>query len=271
MVKIGDKELIRDALRIVEEARKRGIVLRIMGALAIRLHAKDFSELHRRLSRLGRQGGQFTDIDMVTYRSQREAAHKMFIELGYKPDRLVMAYFGESRFLYHHPEDLYHIDLFFEKLQFSHDIDLGSKEKQEQGRLELDYPTLTLADLLLEKIQIHEINEKDIKDLIVLLREHGLAEDDIEECINIKRVASVLSQDWGFWYDAKVNLEKVTEFSGRYHADSLLEKEDVEDVFAKVKRILSYVDEAPKTKAWLKRAKDGTRKKWWKDVEELVR
>jgi len=269
MVKIGDEELVRDALRIVEEARKRGIVLRIMGALAIRLHAEDLSELHRRLSRLGREGEQFTDIDLATYRSLSGAAHKFFVELGYKPDKLVMAYFGENRFLYYHPEDLYHIDLFFERLQFSHDIDLGSK--RDTGRLELDYPTLTLADLLLEKIQIHEIDEKDIKDLIVLLREHGLAEGDIEDSINIKRVASVLSQDWGFWYDAKVNLEKVTEFSEKYHEDGLLEKKDVEEVSSKIERLLSYVDEAPKTKEWLKRAKDGTKKKWWKDVEELVR
>jgi hypothetical protein len=269
MVKIRDEELVRDALRIVEEARKRGIVLRIIGAIAIRLHAEDLSELHRRLSRLGREGEQFTDIDMVTYRSQREAAHKMFIELGYKPDKLVMAYFGENRFLYHHPEDLYHIDLFFEKLQFSHDLDLGSK--RDAGRLELDYPTLTPADLLLEKLQIHEINEKDIKDLIILLREHGLAEDDAEESINIKRAATVLSQDWGFWYDAKLNLEKVTEFSEKYHEDGLLEKGDVEEVSSKIERLLSYMDEAPKTKAWLKRANDGTKKKWWRDVEELVR
>jgi hypothetical protein len=269
MIKIRDEELVRDALRIVEEARRRGIVLRIMGAIAIRLHAKDLSELHRRLSRLGREGEQFTDIDMATYRSQREAAHKMFIELGYKPDKLVMAYFGERRFLYYHSENLYHIDLFFERLQFSHDIDLGSR--RGQGRLELDYPTLTLADLLLEKLQIHEINEKDIKDLIVLLREHILAEGDIEESINIKRVASVLAQDWGFWYDAKVNLEKVTEFSKKYHEDGLLEKGDVEEVSSKIERLLSYMDEAPKTREWLRRAKDGTKKKWWRDVEELVR
>jgi len=267
--KVGNEELLRDALRITEEAKKRGIVLRLMGALAIYVHVQDFSELHRRLSRLGRDGEQFTDIDMVTYRSQREAAHRLFVELGYKPDRLVMAYFGENRFLYDHPQELYHIDLFFGKLQFSHDIDLGSK--QGEGRLELDYPTITLADLLLEKLQIHEINEKDIKDIVVLLRAHELVEKDIEDSLNLERVASVLSQDWGFWYDAKANLEKVAEFSKEYFEKGLLKKEELDGVVLKIEKILSHLDTFPKTKEWLKRAKGSTKKKWWKDVEELVR
>ncbi len=132
---LQDEGLIRDALRIVEEARRRGVVLRLMGALAIRVHTPEFSELHRRLSRLGGGGSQFTDVDMVTYRSQREAAHRVFTSLGYRPDRLVMAYFGESRFLYHHPQGLYQIDLFFERLRFSHDLDLGVHARQQADGL----------------------------------------------------------------------------------------------------------------------------------------
>ncbi|MCD6262853.1 hypothetical protein J7L60_00350 [Candidatus Bathyarchaeota archaeon] len=266
---LQDEDLIRDALRIVEEARRRGVVLRLMGALAIRVHTPEFSELHRRLSRLGGGGSQFTDVDMMTYRSQREAAHRVFTSLGYRPDRLVMAYFGESRFLYHHPQGLYQIDLFFERLRFSHDLDLGPGPGE--GRLELDYPTLTPADLLLEKLQIHEIDEKDIKDLVVLLREHRLSEGEEGDSISLSRVASVLSRDWGFWYDAKANLKKVLEFSRRYREEGLLDEEDLEDVTSKVEEILRYVDETPKTREWLRRARVGARKRWWREVEELIR
>lgn len=266
---IQDEALIGDAMRIVEEARRREVVIRLMGALAIRVHTPELSGLHRRLSRLGGEGREFTDVDMVTYRSQREAAHRVFISLGYRPDRLVMAYFGESRFLYHHPRDLYQVDLFFERLSFSHDLDLGPGPGE--GRLELDYPTLTPADLLLEKLQIHEIDEKDIKDLVVLLRGHRLSEGEEGDSINLERVASVLSRDWGFWYDAKANLEKILEFSRGYLEEGLLGEEDFEDVASKVDELLRYVDAAPKTREWLRRARIGTKRKWWRDVEELIR
>ena len=269
MPKIGEKELVEEALRIADEARRGGITLRIMGGIAVRIHTHHFSKLYERLTPPRGEGGQLRDIDMVTYRSQSGEAHKLFVELGYRPDKLVMAYFGESRFMYHHPENLYNIDLFFERLRFSHEINLGSRGKV--GRLELDYPTLTLADLILGKLQIHEINEKDIRDLTVLLREHHLENNDVEDSISLGRIASPLAQDWGFWYDARSNLETVAKSAERYLRDDLLEKEDFDDITEKVKMILSYIDEAPKSRDWLKRDSEGDRKKWWEDVEELVR
>jgi len=265
---ISEASLLTDALRVVEEAKNKGIVLRIMGALAVRIHTESLSTMHRKLARLGNGNAEFTDIDLITYRSQREASHRLLVSLGYKADRLVMAYFGENRFAYDHPEKQYHIDLFFEKLQFSHDIDLG---KIGKGRLEIDYPTITVADLLLEKLQIHEINEKDIKDLIVLVRGHTLGEVNDNDAINMERLTSVMSEDWGFWYDAKANLEKVVDHCQVYLQQGLLRHEDILDITAKIGEIMNRINEAPKSSNWLKRAKEGTAKKWWKDVEEIFR
>jgi hypothetical protein len=268
MSKNGE-ELVEEALRIADEARRGGIALRIMGGIAVRIHTHRFSNLYERLTPPGGEGGRLRDIDLVTYKSQSGEAHKLLVKLGYRPDKLVMAYFGDSRFMYHHPENLYSIDLFFERLRFSHEINLGSRGKD--GRLELDYPTLTLADLLLGKLQIHEINEKDISDTAILLREHRLEKSDFEDSISLQRIASTLAQDWGFWYDARSNLDAVAKSAERYLGDKLLEKEDFDDITDKVKMILSYIDEASKSRDWLKRDREGDRKKWWEDVEELVR
>jgi hypothetical protein len=266
---MNNPEAIDQTLGIVEEARKRGVTLRLAGGMAVRIHSHDYSGL---LDRLLQSGGNFygpKDVDMVTYRSQREDVHKLFIEFGFKPNKLVMAYFGEDRFNYQNPNDLYEVDVFFEKLKFSHEIDLGTKIGG--SRLELDYPTLSPADLLLEKIQIHDISEKDIIDIIVLLRAHEVSDTDLGDSINNQRIGVVLSQDWGFWYDAKSNLESVKTVSEKYLQINHIEKEDLDDVIGKIDKILDYVDSTPKTSKWLRRSKDGTKRKWWRDVEELVR
>ena len=251
----------------MNEAKKRGITLRLMGGIAVIIHTDD-SDLYTRLSTF-RNGEKLRDIDMVTYSSQSGDVDKLFNDLSYKSDKLVMAYFGESRFMYHHIKGFCNIDVFFEKLHFSHEIDLGSKKGQ--GRLELDYPTLTLADLVLGKLQIHEINEKDIRDLIVLIKEHSLSDDDVEETINLERITTVLSKDWGFWYDAESNLNKVLNSAQKYQDQDLLKGEEFKDLSNKVQKISIDINKAPKSRDWLKRAKGGNLKKWWNEVEELVR
>ena len=137
--------------------------------------------------------------------------------------------------------------------------------------MELDSPTIPLADLVLEKTQIHEINEKDLKDLIVLIRAHEIGETDEKEVINAKYIAKVLAQDWGFWYDATMNLNKVKAMAKKCLKEGKLTEEDYNDVVKKIDKILEYIEKEPKSKKWKKRAKVGTKKKWWRDVEEVVR
>lgn len=268
--KAEDQVLIADALKIIEEGKKYDITLRLLGALAIKVHSEEFSELHRKLKRLGSENRVFSDIDLIGYSKERVKIRRLMEDvLGFKYSEQFMLMHGKERLLYFHLENLYHVDIFFDKLKFSHDIDFGSIPNK--GRLGLDYPTISLADLLLEKLQIHEINEKDIKDLIVLIRAHEIGEKDQKEIINGKHVAKILADDWGFWYDAKMNLDKVKLSAERYHEDGILAPEDFEDLQLKINRILDFIDAEPKTKNWKKREKVGTTKKWWRSVEEVTR
>ena len=267
---IPDEVFINDAFRIVNEAEKKGIIIRLIGAVAIRIHSKEFEELHKRLGRLGSGKGSFSDLDFVGYGKQSAKIEKFFQkDLKFIPDRYVNTYFGYKRLIFYHPEGFYHSDVFFNALEFSHDIFFG--KEPGKGRLELDSPTITLADLVLEKTQIHDINEKDIKDLIVLFRAHDIGETDEKEIINAKRIAKVLADDWGFWYDATQNLNKVKVLAKRYLNENLLTQEDYDDVIKKIDLLLDYIDKEPKTKRWRKRAKVGTKKRWWRPVEEVVR
>ncbi|MGC8849917.1 MAG: hypothetical protein ACP5QI_05535 [Candidatus Bathyarchaeia archaeon] len=266
---MNDEDFIGEALKIVEAAERRGITLRILGALAIRLHSGEHSRLHVGLERLGTDKS-FTDIDLIAYGKERHKVRALMEDdLGFKISPQTLLMHGKERLIYWHTEGLYHVDVFFDKLRFSHDIDFGDEPKN--GRLSIDYPTIPLAELLLEKLQIHDITEKDIKDVIVLLRAHRLAERDEEEALNMKYVSRVLADDWGFWYDAVQNLRKVGEYLGKYLEKSVISREDAMDVASKIERLLHDIDAEPKTSKWVKRMREGPDKKWWRDVEEFSR
>ncbi len=267
---VPDEVFINDAYRIVNEAQKKGIIIRVIGAVAIRIHSKDFEELHKRLGRLGEGKQNFSDIDFVGYSKQKKLIEKFFEkDIGFIPDKRINILFGHKRLIFYHPKNWYHSDIFFDALEFSHDIFFG--KAPGKGRLELDSPTIPLSDLVLEKLQIHEINEKDIKDLIVLFRAHDIGETDEQEVINARYIAKILADDWGFWYDATANLKKVKLFAKKYLENNKMDQEDYDDVVKKIDLLLDYIDKEPKTKRWKKRAKIGTKKIWWRPVEEVIR
>lgn len=266
---LSDEEMIREAVRIVEAAQKRGIILRILGAIAIRLHSAGHEEIHSRLGRLGDAGKSFTDIDLVGYSSQYGEIRKLMErELSFRISPQFLLLHGRERLLYNHPENLYHVDIFFDKLAFSHDIPFG---KMGNGRLELDYPTITVTDLLLEKLQIHEINEKDVKDIIVLLRAHQLGHGD-EDQVNLDYLAKLLGDDWGFWKDATDNLRKTLSFAEKYRGSGLISAEDYREIEGKVAHLINVLESCPKTRRWHDGAKQvEKKKKYWRDVEEVYR
>lgn len=246
--------LIDESTRIIEAARKKDIVLRLIGACAVKIHCPRFQQLYSALKR------ELTDIDLITYGKYNEQIKQLFIEMGYIADKKLELVFGGKRHLYRHGKHNWKIDVFFDKLEMCHTITF-------LGRLELDYPTITLADIILEKMQIVQINEKDIKDTIILLRQHQVGEKE-KETVNAKYIAKVLARDWGFWYTVTTNLNKVKNYLKTYQA---LADEDRVDVASKIKKIIQYVNGEPKSLRWKIRSKVGPSKKWYRDVEEVIR
>jgi len=68
--------------------------------------------------------------------------------------------------------------------------------------------------MLLEKMQIVRINEKDIIDTVMLLLEHPLGDED-HETIHVGRISKLCAKDWGLWRTLTMNLEKVSVFGSR--------------------------------------------------------
>ena len=144
------------------------------------------------------------------------------------------------------------IDVFFDKLDYCHEVSY-------KDRLELDDYCVTLADIMLQKLQIWEINDKDFKDIEYLLTTAEIGDDDRHK-INQSYIAKRFADDWGFWYTATTNLGRVKE-----HVDTVdaLTADQKAHIKQRCDQMLARIEAEPKTKGWNKRAKKGTSKIWY--------
>ena len=269
-VEMDEESFVKECVDLLKKAQEKGIVMRILGAMAVYIHSGNnarLREIHR--MRFGEGVPMFTDLDLMAYSKQMNDIKKFFESLGYKPDRMINILFPGKRLIYYHPEGKYHIDVFFNKLEFSHDVPFG--DSPGKGRLELSFPAISPTDVVLEKLQIHHINRKDLVDLIVMFLSHELSDRDGDGLINKKYIAKLLADDWGFWYDARENLEKVKGMTSTLVKEGILKEDEAQIVVKKVDELIKAIDEEPKTKNWEKRAKKGTKEKWYREVDEIVR
>ena len=264
---------LRESQEIVEKAKQEGIVLRILGGLSIALHCQEHREFAQKLGRMGTgviKGQEYSDIDYVSHRNQREKIKELFDKIGYAKRRATLSTAASERQIYYHPKGWFYVDVFFDKLLVAnHPIDF-------RGRLELDYPTITVTDMLLEKIQMWEaFSVKDLKDCLLLLKAHDIKEKSEKESIDTLYIAKILAQDWGFWYTAITNLKNLKKFITEIdklgiEADinpKQIEKKEREDITEKIEAILERIEKEPKSFGWKMRAKIGTKKKWYNPVE----
>ena len=150
------------------------------------------------------------------------------------------------------------VEIFYDQLEMNHTVPYA-------GRLEVDSPTTPIGELMCQKLQVVKINEKDIKDLIVLIRAHDVGMDD-QEKINMKVLNFVgMFNEWGWYYTATMNLIKVKKFANDYPQ---LSPEDREIVGKRVDKLLAYIEEQPKSFKWKMRSKMGTKTMWYNPVED---
>lgn len=250
------EELLEIARNLVEQGAQNGVTLRILGHLAVRQHTQKHRELIDLLKRVPTH-----DIDFMGYSKEINQANHFFInKLGYRPDPAV-AYsqeYGIGRLIYYHESGIM-AEIFLDQLRMAHTLDF-------RGRLELDSPTISLIDLLLSKLQIHQLTEKDIKDIIVLLAEHPLGNE--ADQVDVQYLLRLTRDDWGLYYTASTNLAKVGEYLKDCEA---LDPGTRATVEGRLHELLRRMEAEPKSLRWKARAKLGTRVKWYEDVEDVHR
>jgi hypothetical protein len=189
---------------------------------------------------------------VAAHRKQSRQLRDFLESERYDPERTFNATHGKTRLYYHAPDRSYHLDVFLDTFVMSHELNLGS-------RLELESPTLPAAELLLTKLQVAEINRKDLTDAVLLLLDHALADEDGTDRLNVAQVASVCAGDWGLYTTVADNLHKLRELP------------EAATISGKVAELEQRLEEEPKRRAWKLRAKVGRRVRWYELPEEVTR
>ncbi len=196
------------------------------------------------------------DVDFVTVRGAQEAVGEFLVSCEYEPDEEFNALHGHRRLLFHERVHGRQVDVFVESFRMCHDIPLG-------GRLVTGQPTIPLAELLLTKLQIVKLNEKDRIDLYALLLAFEVGEGD--GGIDGKRIGALCAKDWGLFRTTELNLGRLRDGL----ADGPLASADQATIAGRIEALTAALERAPKSVGWRVRARVGDRVTWYDEPEEV--
>jgi hypothetical protein len=230
---------------VLDAATAASVPLRLLGGVAVRLRVR--GELPASLER------SYGDLDFVAARSSSKDTQRLFRGLGYEPHTSFNALNSKERLLFFDEVNGRQVDVFVGSFRMCHEIPL-------EGRLEVDDTSIPLAELLLTKLQVIELNEKDVRDAVTLLHDREIGDTD-GDTINGGRIAELCSSDWGLWRTITHNLDTCRQRVRTYAVDH-------EAIEGRFDHLLARIHAEPKSRAWRLRAKVGERKRWYELPEE---
>ena len=242
MTALAATDILTEAERLAAAAEDESPV-RVLGGVAIALRCPS-----AQLPALERTYG---DIDVVPRSRDRRKLQRFLTAQGYRGLDQLNAVHGGGRLFYVDEANRRRLDVFLDRFEMCHDLDL-------RGRLGLSGPTLPLADLLLTKLQVVETTEKDLRDIVALLADHDLSDDD--EGVNVTYLAKLTGSDWGLWKTVtRCRAGPVS--SPPSWAPSRWRS-------TRAQRLVQALENAPKSAGWRMRARVGERVRWYKLPEE---
>ena len=243
-------DIREEAKRLAGVAVSLGLSARLIGGLAIWLRCPSVHD--------GPFARSYQDMDFAITSAASTKFKALLMTQGYLPDQFFNGLHGATRLYYGEPQGRWSIDVVINELVMSHKLDL-------RDRLDGAATTIPLADLLLTKLQVWEINRKDLGDTACLLADHGLTEDDADtDGISLPRLRAVLGKDWGFCHTVDRNAQKVAELWAQEPVPGA-----THDVAAQVSTLRQAIEDAPKSTAWKLRARVGERIRWYETPEEV--
>jgi hypothetical protein len=242
-----DADVIAEAVRILDAAARERLPLKAIGGVAIRLRTPAVPPALAR---------GYQDIDLVTDRRRGKDVARLLEAAGYRPDTEFNALHGDRRLLFHDDEHERQIDVFVGTFAMCHEIPLAD-------RLALEPLTVPLAELLLTKLQIVEINDKDLRDTATVLLVHEVAGHD-GDAVNAGRVAELCAGDWGLWRTVTQALERL----GAALPHLGLDAAEQATVAGRGVALSAAIEAAPKSRRWKLRSRLGERARWYEEPEE---
>jgi hypothetical protein len=251
-VSAPEHPLVTEGRRLVERAAAAGLEVRLFGGIAIWLRASEPTR-----EALGRD---YPDIDLVAHKKGSRHLRELLEAEGYEPERTFNATHGSRRLLFHAKDGGHQIDVFLEEFEMSHKLDLGA-------RLEAEPLTLPAAELMLAKLQVAEINRKDLTDAAMLLLDHEPGGAGGAGHLELPRLEEVCGGDWGLFTTFTDNLDSLA----GTREELPLAADASARLGERVDTVRRALDAAPKTLAWKMRAKVGRKVRWYETPEEVHR
>jgi hypothetical protein len=238
---------IEEAGRIATAARAAGVKAKLLGGAGIHL-----SSPSARKPPLKRKYG---DLDYAIRKKDRQAVQTLFPSLGYEANERFNLMQGDRRLYFYDVDHSRQVDIFIDIIKMSHVIDL-------RGRLDGDGPCASPSDLLLSKLQIYEVNRKDLVDLTALLLDHPVVKRNDDTCVDCDYVAKVTADDWGMYRALQVNIQMLRDTLEELEVDRDLVRSRLDELWAAIQA-------QPKPLKWKLRAQVGDRMPWYELPEEV--
>jgi predicted regulator of Ras-like GTPase activity (Roadblock/LC7/MglB family) len=230
----------------ISTAQKQGVVLRATGDTAIRLRCPSADRMAPSL------GDNI--LDLAGQARQSAQINHILESLGYSPERRFNFLYGRQRLRYVHPEKQLGVEVFLDELNSYHQLRFAN-------RLDLDEDTISLADLLLWKLQFVELGEDDLRAIYIIVYDHELGGPGEPNKIDTTCIVDLCANDWGWYKTVTTNLGKSMALAESYSGDEA-------DVFLeRARRLLQMIEEAPKSGRWQLRARVGESVRWYEIPE----
>jgi hypothetical protein len=231
--------LLDEAIGIAERARSEGIDARLLGGLGI---------LHHDAELRSRGGSRpIADIDFIVPAGQHRLIARLLVDSGYEPEERFNALNGHRRMVFHGPD--WDLDVLVGVFEMCHRLDLSE-------RIGLDFPTLSVTDLLLTKLQIVKLNAKDAGDIVDLVAAHGLGEGHGDQ-IDVAHLRALVRDDWGLWRTITGTV------------DTVIANDPPSAVADRLRELVTALLHAPKSTRWKLRARIGERVAWYVLPDEV--
>ena len=250
MVSSVSSDPLDRAIGVISAASERGVPLRLLGGLAVRYLTPSFPPRVK----------DDQDLDLAGVSRSRADLVAVIESQGFVPDKRFNALHGHKQ-LYFRSEDGVAIDVVLDRLDMCHVLDF-------RERIEAYPYTLPPTDLLLSKLQIVEINEKDIQDAVYLLAAFPIRDDEETGALSPGRLCQVVCNDWGWWRTVDGNLERIASMPPG-DLERLTPPGATFDPADQVRMLRSMADDAPKSLRWRIRSRIGERVRWYELPEEV--
>ena len=240
-------DLIEESRRLVDASNKKGVLVRLLRGVAVYLQSPQEGPLLPR---------PINDIDLVTRRGARTAVTGVLVAAGYAPDEMFNALHGSRRLLFFDDANGRKLDVFVGEFAMCHQVPIAD-------RLDREPLTVPLAELLMTKLQIVQLTERDQRDIYNLVFHHDVTASG-GDAIEADYVGELCARDWGLWRTAKATIGQCQ----KNVADYQLPPAAVSLIAERLDLLWAQIEATPKTARWRMRNRVGDRMRWYNEPEE---